>query len=251
MDIFDFVLKTDEILEKSKNIRHEQLYLEIDVTKITTDSLFGERELMDWIRLLNNNLGKLKVSHLFASCYFEKGIPDDDWYKMEEGTIKFLPNLDEAQRINKFWFGFYIDSAYYFLFNSWDTLIHLINIYYGFEIKDKPSFNKDVKNKLRKINKDLYDFFEACEKNEAFIKGKKIRNDTSHNYSPRYIGSLIKRIKEVKEGVPYNVTKFGCLPEYITTRDLNETIEKVMEIMGTVLQRIKKEFTNCDKKGVR
>lgn len=242
IDLYDFLLTAEEFKAKSKSISDKGLYLKIDFSRVKTEHYFGENELEEWLRMFNNNLGKLNTAYIFMNSYYDKGIPDKRWYDFSNGKMIFFPDFKDEHFAYKFWFGFYVDVVYYYFFIAWDLIMHLINIYYNFKIKPNNQFNKNVKNKLSAKNNNLYKCLINQENDKHFVDAKVIRNDISHNYSKRYIGSLYKRSEENRNGVQGETVKIGGLPKYITTKQLKENIYSIFEILRKIITVLKTEF---------
>src|SRR5574341_1251062 len=124
-------------------------------------------------------------SFVLLCYYFEKGIPDDEWYKSpgEDGSsIQYYPNFEEKHFIIKDWFDFYSDTFYYKLFSAWDTIGHVLNVYFKLGIKPEQVYFPNAVSELRQANVDLWKKLDDILNSPAYQKAKILRNDVTHNY---------------------------------------------------------------------
>lgn len=84
----------------------------------------------------NNKVGNLHITYALCMHYYDRGIPDDPWYispGKEGQSIQYFPEFKEEHYMRLFWFGYYADVFYLRLATIWDSLIEIINHYYGLD----------------------------------------------------------------------------------------------------------------------
>lgn len=76
-------------------------------------------------------------SYVMMMFNYNNGIPDEEWYVSpgkNGNSIDYFPHFKEENYTYLYWFGFYMDSYYSKFFSLLDTIYHLINIRYDFEV---------------------------------------------------------------------------------------------------------------------
>lgn len=186
-------------IEEHSKINH--LYLDIKRPEITDFfALFTEHELASWVRLFNNRLGQSRTSYIFFMHYYNKGIPDKEWYispGKEGQSIQYFPHFTKDETINyKVMFDYYVDAFYYKFFSAWDTIFHIINIQYQFDIETSKDFNRKILTNLNSVNPVLKRQINKTNNSKAFKRSRVLRNDITHNFAPNDISSGISKKKE-------------------------------------------------------
>jgi len=183
-------------IEKASIINN--LYLDLENVNVGSGilSVYYSREMNSWLKLLNNRLGQARLSYIFLSHYYNKGIPDDEWYKSpgDRGqSIQYFPHFSEEHYYYKLMFDFYAETFYNNIYSSWDTVYHLLNIYYRFDIKSNRRFSINVMNKLLETDSATYSIIDRAKKSDEFKKFKKLRNNITHNYAPSDVSSGMQK----------------------------------------------------------
>lgn len=139
-------------------------------------------EIDDWIRALNNKLGKVRISYCFLKFYFEL-------FK-DNSTVK---NHDpKKMQIAKFWFNYHIEAFFHLFYSSNETFFHLLNSLFGFKVKEGIGFSSEVIRKLRKIDggkevigaMEKHGLINSADKTAKRSEAKKLRHDLVHNFPP-------------------------------------------------------------------
>ncbi|GAJ21734.1 unnamed protein product, partial [marine sediment metagenome] len=145
--------------------------------------------------------------------YFEKGIPDDEWFispgKQGE-SVQYYPHFDKKHFLIKSEFDYYADVFYYKIFSAWDTIGHLLNILYKLKIK-RVGFKSAIA-KLKSANPNLFKSLKAIVDDPDFQKANKLRDDITHNYLPSTVDSGIDKPSERK--VTFGVGKYTKSAEF-------------------------------------
>ena len=201
-------------------------------------------EFQNWLRAFNNRIGELYLTYIMLMHFYSKGIPDEEWYispgRNGEST-EYFPHFEEKHHGIKYFFDYFVSVFYYQLFSIWDSIPHLINVYYGFEINPDLKFLSKVMKKLETKNAVLYKLLFDLRQNEVYRKANKLRNDLTHNFTPTDIDSGIKRTTNENS----RVISFG-LGKYTRTREFKENIDQVLELLAISLKEIKNNLEQTE-----
>ncbi|TXK77714.1 Cthe_2314 family HEPN domain-containing protein [Paenibacillus sp. N3.4] len=230
-------------IEIEKKSKIAQLHL--DVKKLKTSDIFAfitNEELSSWIRLFNNRLGQSRMSYIFFMHYYNKGIPDDEWFIVKDQSIQYFPHFNKETFYYKSIFDYYIDNFYYKFFSAWDTMYHIINVYYQFNIETGNRFNSNVMKNLLKIDNNLYKVVEQTNKSEPFTLSRTLRNDITHNFAPNDISSgVIKENEEFKNNMSIMKVSFG-VGHYTHASVFTNNINGIIENFLPLLQELKNKL---------
>lgn len=201
-----------------------------------TDSikkLLDYQELQAWAIHLQNRLIDVFKSYVFLMYYYEKGIPDTEWYispGKKGQSIQYFPHFEVRHFLIKDQFDFYADIFYYKIFSAWDTIGHLLKTL--FELKDlsKPTF-KSVVNQLEQKKPDLYRDLKLIINNPDFKQANEIRNNVTHNFLPGHQDSGIA--KSSKNKITLGVGK------YTPSTTIKSNVAKALELFEKTLEHVK------------
>ena len=141
--------------------------------RISTEILFQskplvaikkENDLFNWDICLLNRLGNLRIAYVNASVHYER-------YSLAKES-------KAAEKIHKFQFDFYSETAYYFLFSVRDTIFQIINLYFDLKIEENEVGVNTIKINLR--DKDLKVLI------EGFVKEIKTASDIRNSFTHRF-----------------------------------------------------------------
>jgi hypothetical protein len=161
------------------------------------DGIFGFMklvEVMEFTMQLAHRLDDVIKSYVMLIYYYDKGIPDKEWYASpgKDGvSIQYYPKFEEIHFFVKEWFDFYSDTFYYKIFSAWDIVGHMLNLKYDLNIEEKDIGFRSSVNKLNNKDKNLYSKLEMVRRDPAFEKASQIRNDIAHNYLPSSAGLAV------------------------------------------------------------
>lgn len=193
---------------------------------------FAAFDIPSLVLHLKNRLAQVKWSYVMSIFYFDKGIPDEEWFCSPAKTgesIEYFPNFSEDDWKPKSLFDYFSDAFYHKLFSAWDTLGHLLNTIYGLKLK-KPSFNSAVQ-KLQQVHPILATAINRIMENPDFQLMRKLRHDITHNYLPGHPGSNVTR-KSEKE------LTFG-VGTYITSKVIKDNMDKSLDLFAATLEAIR------------
>ena len=195
---------------------------------------FGSQEIFTWIVHLQNRLIQVRWSYVLLHFYFNKGIPDDEWF-ISPGkagqSIQYYPHFTEKDHLVKAQFDYYVDAFYHKMFSAWDTLGHLINGMYGLEI-ERASFDK-ARKKLKTVKPALYADLKIIADSSDFKKMRELRDNVTHNHLPGDIGSSVRRVSKT------HITFGGG--DYTPSAIIKENVSKSLDLFAEALNAIKKQ----------
>ncbi len=171
-------------------------------------------------------------SFILLRYYFEKGIPDDEWRKSpgENGSsIQYFPHFEKEHFIIKDWFDYYSDTFYYKLFSAWDTIGHMLNIYFNLNI-GRVDFSIAV-GKIKQINFELWKKLDNIQNSPAYQKAKDLRNDVTHNYLPSSAGLAVTTVRSGN-----TITTSLGVRGYVTSKEI---MNNVLEVLSLFQETIK------------
>lgn len=116
-----------------------------------------------WESLLKNRLISITSNFAYAMFYYEKGIPDKEWFispGFEGQSVQYFPHLTNEHHSNLYNFSYFVDTFFLNLFTVFETIGHLLFKLYDIEVdkddwKDQISFHNAV-TKLKRINYQLH-----------------------------------------------------------------------------------------------
>lgn len=233
----------DEVYNNKKEFLDKIHFKEVEGGNFLEQILNCELELKYWIREFNNRSFDLSNTYAILMNYYNKGIPDKEWYispgKNGRG-IQYFPHFEEKHYAYLYWFGFYMDIFYTRFFGLIDTIYHILNIKYKLEVPEKLGFNKVVSDNLRKYDIDLFNYLEKVRKNDVYIKVLDFRNNLTHNYRPNQITSGINREKRADGSI---IIDYG-VGDYTTTEEFVENIENGIELLAKIVDDIREKIEN-------
>lgn len=232
----------DSIIEsKKQEIKKIELKNENKKYNLLDPNHLVEVDLASWRTEFNNRAFDLINNYVMLKSYFNMGIPDEEWY-ISPGkngqSIQYFPHFEEKHHIHHYWFGFYSESYYTRFFSLIDTIYHLTNVKYEFDIDPGLGFNGKVLNELKSIDKDLYDVLQGIKTNDVYGKASDYRNDTIHNYRPNQIDSGYKKEKLEGGGTKWTMS----VGDYTPTTSIVKNIEESIEFLADLTDKIREKL---------
>ena len=155
--------------------------------------------LQQSISAQNNKVGSLNITYALCRHYYDKGIPDDPWYKSpgDNGKgIQYMPNFKEEHWMRRYWFNHFAESMYLKLFSTWDSITDFLAVFYNLDFERNLSFKIKVLNWLKNNKPEIADYYESeIIKSSMYAQASSFRNDFTHNIAPSEISNeyLLKR----------------------------------------------------------
>jgi len=152
------------------------------------------QDIFVWAVHLQNRIAQTRWSHMLFMFYFNKGIPDDEWFispGRKGQSVEYYPHFNERDHDVKMMFDYYVDVFYYKLFSSWDNLGHLLNTQYALDIR-RANFDTAVK-KLEAVNHSLWLKLKGIQDSSDFDQMRKFRHMATHNEMLGHIGLMVGR----------------------------------------------------------
>jgi hypothetical protein len=230
------------MIEIEKNSRTDQLDLKVNWPSVVysppTENIyffFTRHETDSWIRMLNNRFGQVRLSYIFLIHYLNKGIPDEEWCVSPgrgDLSVEYFPHFVEETYYYKTMFDYYTDTFYYKFCSAWDTVFHIINAHYQFNIEQHNNrFKHIVKRELKSRNEELYNIIVDVETSNSFRDSNKLRNDITHNFAPNDISSGITKVRRdgVIKRIDMSIGNYTPSKEFV--RNINALIIDILEFL--------------------
>ena len=197
--------------------------------------MYAAGETFSWLIHLHNRLAQSHWSYLMSMFYFNKGIPDEEWYispGRKGQSVEYYPHFEDKDHHIKSLFDYFAEAFYYKLFSSWDTLGHLLNVVYELGI-DRPSFDRSFR-KLKICKLTLYDKLKQIIDDPEFKTMREMRHNITHNHLPGHIGSSVRRVSK-------NHMTFG-VGSYIPSAKIKENMDKSLDLFAATVAAIKAQY---------
>jgi hypothetical protein len=208
-------------------------------------SQIKDMEYSYWLREFNNRSFDMITSYVMMMFYYDKGIPDDEWYISPGKTgksIDYFPHFEERHFIYLYWFGFYMDSYYTKYFSLIDTIYHLVNIRYDLEVPSKLGFKSEISKKLKSVDTELHDFLNSLRNNTTLGKITDFRNNIVHNYRPNQVDSGINTVKRDGQIIEMSFT----VGNYTKTSEFVNNINDSLDLMSLIVEKVREKLKQED-----
>jgi Cthe_2314-like HEPN len=197
------------------------------------ERMVASQDILVWTVHLQNRLAQTRWSHMMFMYYFNKGIPDDEWFTSpgrKGQSIEYYPHFNESDHRVKGLFDYYVDVFYYKLFSAWDNLGQLLNVTYELEI-DRPTFHKVV-DALSGVNTFLHSRLAAIRDSDDFKTMREFRHAVTHNELLGHIGSMFRRSQN---GITLGTGR------YIPSKQIKENAIKSLDLFGSAIATLKEQ----------
>lgn len=186
-------------------------------------------EVRELVWQLHHRQVDLAKSYVLMCFYFDKGIPDEEWYKSpgDDGiSIQYFPNFEKKHFIVKDWFDYYSNAFYYSLFSAWDTVGHILNVYFRLGLQPERVYFASAVSKLQHSDLDLWRKLDDVLNSPVYQKAKSLRNDITHNYLPSSTGLGITTRKS--ETV---ITTSVGIRKYVTSNEIKSNAVGILNLL--------------------
>lgn len=237
----------DEWLEIAQTFPHKQIevpeeFLQTDAFNVTSDplsKLINGQEAEAWARHLINRLGDVYISYIMLSFYFNKGIPDDNWWGPGEGGrgVAYFPNFKESDHFIHKQFCYYADTFFYKIFTSWDTIGQFLNNRCDLKFDKKDVSFKRIVNALNQSEPELHEQLISLVHDSDFKEVANLRNEVAHRFSPHSVDAgIVVRKTEKSQAVDITVGN------YVTSKQMKKYVDTALCLMGKTLQIVKQNL---------
>ncbi|TQS00066.1 Cthe_2314 family HEPN domain-containing protein [Paenibacillus ottowii] len=194
-----------------------------------------------WIREFNNRIFDLITNYTLLKSYYDAGIPDEEWYKSpgDNGeSIQYFPHFKEEHFGNLYWFSFYMDSYYTRFEGVIDSVYHLVNVKYQFDVETTLGFRIRVMKKLKTKDSDLYAYLNSLPENPVFKEIKDFRNNIVHNFRPNQVDSGLSKTKNEDGSTTYSmgIGNYTSSSEFLN--NINESLDLLLEITDKIREKV-------------
>jgi Cthe_2314-like HEPN len=192
-------------------------------------------QLRTWAIHLHNRIYDVFRSYVMLRFYFEKGIPDEEWYispGRKGESIRYFPHFEPVHFRIKEQFDYYADAFYYKLFTAFDTLGHLLNTRFDLGLSQKSTTFSEAIKRLRGRNRALFTTLCTIKHDVDFKKARQLRHEVTHNYLPHSIGPTVTK------SAAGNVTHFG-VGSYTPSKEIEENVLKMLDLLRRAVEACK------------
>lgn len=197
-------------------------------------------EIQELLWQLHYRISDMSKSYGLLHYYFEKGIPDDEWYSLADGPgtqDKFFPHFRELHYQVKDWFDFYADAYYHKLFSAFDIIGHILHVRYNqdahYKLGRKIAFNSVI-DAIKKSDSSLYIQLDTIKQDAVFSQAKKLRDDITHNLLPHSAGLGV--IYDQKPGM--KMISIGVFRKYTTSKEIMSNVQATPALLERTLDTI-------------
>jgi len=227
----------DKILEANTALRRLSLRIRSRPKSLSDLSGFcSSWEYPSWLRLLNNRLSDVRTTYVVARHHFDKGIPDDEWFRSpgRNGlSVEYWPNFKTKHHYIKHFFDYYVDVFYYKVFSALDTLPQLLNAYFQMDVKPGRGAVTKIMKELSHRNETLFQFLDGLQENSTYQTARNIRNDLAHNFPDVDVGpGVTKYATPGGRGVAFGIGR------YTTSKELMSNMDGLLSLVAIILKRV-------------
>lgn len=164
----------------------------IDLVHPCTNNLITE---------FNNKAGSLAITYTLAMHYYHKGIPDDPWFispgKNGE-SVQYMPNFEPEHWGRRYWFNYYVDTYYLKIMSLWDSILEILNHYYGYNFAVDLSLRNKLLATLKRDHNAVYNVFDQMRQDVLYTDAQKYRNAAAHGTSPSNVTNTVSFEKDTE-----------------------------------------------------
>lgn len=80
-------------------------------------------KILSVIQAHNNKVESIKISYALARHYFDKGIPDDEWFVspgINGSSVQYMPHFNDEHYLIRYWYCF-LWKTFTARYNLWET----------------------------------------------------------------------------------------------------------------------------------
>ncbi|MBE6861474.1 MAG: hypothetical protein E7497_01050 [Ruminococcus sp.] len=239
----------------STNI-YDKMMINGDIIKCSDDILSKMvfSKILSIIQAHNNKVGSIKISYALAMHYFDKGIPDDEWFispGKNGSSIDYMPHFNDEDYLIRYWYCFFMENLYGKVQSMCDTLYLFINEFYELGIKESTGFVSKVLNRIKTTNPALFELLNNSHKDKRYLKASNFRNNIVHGISPNEIKNeiilqrntetVIKKADEngnaVDKKVIASIQVEGRVGDYVTSKELLNCLTDFADYIGDIISQ--------------
>ncbi|MYL65449.1 hypothetical protein GLW07_18990 [Bacillus hwajinpoensis] len=201
---------------------------------------FKNIDMGHWEHILNSRILSVNTSFAYAMNYYDRGIPDEEWFKSpgKKGkSVQFFPNFEDEHYSNQYNFNYFVDTFFLKAYTIFETIGHLLYKMYEQEDYENRSNNfinfKGTIYKIKNDNKPLFVDLVKIKKSDKFKRGTDLRNDIAHNHPPYTISSGVN--------IKGRNASYG-IGDYVTSSEIKEVMIKFLESIKETIEILHKHL---------
>lgn len=205
--------------------------------------------LNEMIQDYNNKVGSLIITYTLLRHYYDKGIPDDPWY-ISPGpngeSIKYMPLFENEHWGRRYWFSYFSDTYYLRIFSLWDSVLELINHFYGYNIPVDLRFRGNLIKNLKNDHPLVAQELAGIQQEPIYITAQANRTAAAHGVSQNSVTNTVHfdpngemdvpiwengALKTDESGKPimkkvHGPTVSHCVGDYTLTKSIMDNIDQ-------------------------
>ncbi|MCK9288303.1 MAG: Cthe_2314 family HEPN domain-containing protein [Sphaerochaetaceae bacterium] len=186
-------------------------YLEVDLFNemrldmarfgVSTEGMpdLSHPKLAEMIQQHNNKVGSLAITYALARHYFDKGIPDDPWYispGKKGQSIQYFPEFQEEHWMRRYWFNYFSDTFYLKISSIWDSMIEILNHFYGLDYPNDLRLRSKVIDWLKQNANDVASVFVGIMQETLYVEAQFYRTLAAHGTSAASVVNTVESKKD-------------------------------------------------------
>ena len=221
----------------------DKLRIDQDALRVSEGGLpnLQSPRLAEMIKEHNNKVGALATTYALCRHYFDKGIPDDPWCVSpgsHGSSMQYMPLFQQEHWGRQFWFGYFSEVYYLKMFSIWDSVIQILNHYYGLNYKSDFRLRSRVMNWLKANSTKVFCLLNEIADTGVHKEAKRFRNAAAHDVSPNAVSKTVKCERgkfEYYDGMDQHgrmIKKWDILERISLERGDYTNVATIMENMG-------------------
>ena len=179
----------------------DKMRLDMSRFGVSTEGIpdLSHPRLAEIIQQHNNKVGSLAITYALTRHYFDKGIPDDPWYispGKEGQSIQYFPEFKEEHWMRRYWFNYFSDTFYLKISSVWDSMIEILNHFYGLGHPNDLRLRNKVIDWLKQNANDVALAFTGILQNQIYINAQFYRTLAAHGTSAASVVNTIESKKD-------------------------------------------------------
>lgn len=149
----------------------------------------------------NNKVGSIMITYTLALHYFNKGIPDDPWYispGTEGQSVQYMPLFMHEHWGRRYWFSYYADVYYLKIMSLWDSVLEILNHYYGYNLPVDMRLRSKLLDKLKSEHPRVFEIFSLILEDQLYQQAQTYRTAAAHGTSPSAVTNTVEFARDVE-----------------------------------------------------
>ena len=182
----------------------ERLRIDMDALQVSEGGMPDLKypRLAEMINEHNNKVGSVSITYALCKHYYDRGIPDDPWCISpgnQGQSVQYMPLFQQEHWMRRYWFNYFADTYYLKLFSIWDSVVEILNHFYGLDYASDLRLRGKVIKWLESNSPRVFSLFEDILSDSTYQNALKYRTAAAHGTSPSTVSNTVKRKNEEVE----------------------------------------------------